>query len=257
MRIALGDFEMRNRALTPIFVSAVSLLGACASPPANAPEARTGTEQLLLLNRVTWGANTASARALTQQGSARWLEAQLRPPEKDALPPEAEAQIDAMTISQRPAAQLAAELELRRKSFESIADEEERKAAQQAYQQELTRLGREAASRMLLRALYSPSQLREQMVWFWMNHFNVHQYKANLRVLVGDYEERAIRPHALGKFRDLLAATARHPAMLRYLDNERNAAGRINENYARELMELHTLGVGGGYKQRDVQELAR
>jgi uncharacterized protein (DUF1800 family) len=233
------------------------MLAACASPPANAPEVRTGTQQILFLNRITWGANTASARALAQQGGGRWLEAQLRPPEADALPPEAQAQIDAMTISQRPAAGLAAELEVRRKRFESISDEEERKAAQQAYQQELTRLGREAASRMLLRALYSPSQLREQMVWFWTNHFNVHQYKANLRALVGDYEERAIRPHALGKFRDLLAATARHPAMLRYLDNERNAAGRINENYARELMELHTLGVNGGYTQRDVQELAR
>jgi uncharacterized protein (DUF1800 family) len=90
-----------------------------------------------------------------------------------------------------------------------------------------------------------------------MNHFNVHQNKGNLRVMIGDYEERAIRPHALGKFRDLLAETVHHPAMLRYLDNERNAVNRINENYARELMELHTLGVNGGYSQRDVQELAR
>src|SRR5438093_1134423 len=81
--------------------------------------------------------------------------------------------------------------------------DDEKKAAQQAYQQELTRLGREAAARMLLRALYSPWQLREQMTWFWMNHFNVFQYKANLRVLVADYEERAIRPHALGRFREL------------------------------------------------------
>jgi uncharacterized protein (DUF1800 family) len=81
--------------------------------------------------------------------------------------------------------------------------------------------------------------------------------KRMLRALVGDYEEQAIRPHALGNFRDLLRATAHHPAMLLYLDNAQNAANRINENYARELMELHTLGVGGGYSQRDVQELAR
>jgi len=99
--------------------------------------------------------------------------------------------------------------------------------------------------------------LQEQMTWFWMNHFNVYQYKRNLRVMIGDFEERAIRPHALGKFRDLLAASVHHPAMLRYLDNEQNAAGRINENYAREIMELHTLGVDAGYTQRDVQELAR
>src|SRR6202012_14307 len=99
--------------------------------------------------------------------------------------------------------------------------------------------------------------LQEQLTWFWFNHFNVHQYKANLRAMVGDYEETAIRPHALGRFRDLLEATLRHPAMLRYLDNADNAAGHINENYAREIMELHTMGVGSGYTQKDVQELAR
>ena len=75
--------------------------------------------------------------------------------------------------------------------------------------------------------------------------------------MIGDYEDKAIRPHALGRFRDLLAATLRHPAMLRYLDNDQNAAGHINENYAREIMELHTMGVGSGYTQNDVQELAR
>jgi uncharacterized protein (DUF1800 family) len=99
--------------------------------------------------------------------------------------------------------------------------------------------------------------LREQMVWFWLNHFSVYQYKGDLRWLVADYEERAIRPHALGNFRQLVLATLEHPAMLQYLDNSQNAAGHINENYARELMELHTLGVNGGYTQQDVQQLAR
>ena len=89
------------------------------------------------------------------------------------------------------------------------------KSERQAFQQELTRLAREAAARTLLRALYSPHQLQEQMTWFWMNHFNVYQGKANVRAMVGDYEERAIRPHALGRFRDLVGAVARHPAMLR------------------------------------------
>ena len=96
------------------------------------------------------------------------------------------------------------------------------------------------------------------MTWFWFNHFNVHQYKADIRAdgrrLRG---ARRSRPHALGRFRDLLEATLRHPAMLRYLDNADNAAGHINENYAREIMELHTMGVGSGYTQKDVQELAR
>jgi uncharacterized protein (DUF1800 family) len=95
------------------------------------------------------------------------------------------------------------------------------------------------------------------MVWFWLNHFSVHQYKANLRWLIGDYEEQAIRPRALGHFYDLVLATLEHPAMLQYLDNNQNAVGHINENYARELMELHTLGVQGGYTQQDVQQLAR
>src|ERR1700745_730169 len=75
--------------------------------------------------------------------------------------------------------------------------------------------------------------------------------------MVGDYEDQAIRPYALGRFRDLLEATLKHPAMLRYLDNADSAAGHVNENYAREIMELHTMGVGSGYSQKDVQELAR
>jgi uncharacterized protein (DUF1800 family) len=94
------------------------------------------------------------------------------------------------------------------------------------------------------------------MNWFWLNHFSIFRGKANLRMWLPDYED-TIRPRALGRFRDLLGAVIEHPAMLRYLDNEQNAAGRINENLARELMELHTLGVNGGYSQQDVQEMAR
>jgi uncharacterized protein (DUF1800 family) len=212
--------------------------------------------QLLVLNRVTFGANRSSAAAIESLGTGAYLARQLRPASTPRLPAEAQAYIDAMTISQRSALDLAAELGQRQRALRGLSAEEG-KSERQAYQRELTRLAREAAARMLLRALYSPDQLQEEMTWFWMNHFSVFQLKANLRVLVGDYEERAIRPHALGRFGDLLGAVARHPAMLVYLDNARNAAGRINENYARELMELHTLGVKGGYTQGDVQELAR
>src|SRR5467141_40385 len=243
-----------NRACGPFFLL---LVASCAGGPGDAPVPGSRADDLLLLNRVTWGANPSSARELARMGPERYLEAQLQPAQEAALPPQAQAQVDAMTIAQRPVDELAKEMESRRKGLDLLRNDDEKKAAQQAYQQELTRLGREAAARMLLRALYSPWQLREQMTWFWMNHFNVFQYKANLRVLVADYEERAVRPHALGRFRELLGATARHPAMLIYLDNAQNAANRINENYARELMELHTLGVDGGYTQRDVQELAR
>jgi len=212
---------------------------------------------LALLNRVTWGANASSAAELRGLGAERWLKRQLHPPAGDRLPPSVQAQIDALTVARRPMAELVLEANAQGKLLKDITDPDQKKAAQQARQQALNAMGREAAARELLRDLYSPDQLKEQTTWFWFNHFNVHQQKANIRAMIGDYEDRAIRPHALGRFRDLLEATLRHPAMLRYLDNADNAAGQINENYAREIMELHTMGVGSGYSQKDVQELAR
>jgi uncharacterized protein (DUF1800 family) len=122
----------------------------------------------------------------------------------------------------------------------------------------------------LYRAILSNRQLEEQLVDFWYNHFNVFLDKGADRYLVPTYEREAIRPHVLGKFRDLLEATAKSPAMLFFLDNwqsvgpgaprRQNAKQPLrglNENYARELMELHTLGVDGGYTQKDVTEVAR
>lgn len=118
----------------------------------------------------------------------------------------------------------------------------------------------------LARAIYSNRQLQEVMVDFWFNHFNVFADKGASKLWLSDYEDR-IRTHALGNFRELLGMTAKHPAMLIYLDNKMNTApdspaGKkrqwgLNENYARELMELHTLGVDGGYTQDDVIALAR
>ncbi len=209
-----------------------------------------------VINRISWGVNVSVSRQVDSIGLDRYLDLQLHPP-VEKLPASIQAQIAAMTISQRPLNLLTQDLEQRRKDADAIVVDDDKKVAQQAYQQELNRLAREAATRSLLRALYSPNQLQEQMTWFWMNHFNVHQGKHNLRLMMGDYEEHAIRPYALGKFRDILKATVHHPAMLRYLDNEQNAVNHINENYARELLELHTLGVNGGYSQTDVQELAR
>ncbi|MGJ7579506.1 DUF1800 domain-containing protein [Variovorax sp. RHLX14] len=246
--------------LLAMVMSSALLLAGCAAPrtlgPAPNVAAVGEATQLRWLDRVTWGANASSAAQLAKEGLPVWLRDQLHPlPAR--LPSAAQAQIDAMTISQTPVEQLAIALDAQRKAADALPDVEQKKAARQAYQQQLQRLLRESQQRFLLRALYSPNQLQEQMTWFWMNHFNVNARKDNIRALVGDYEETAIRPHALGRFRDLLGATARHPAMLRYLDNAQNAANRINENYARELMELHTMGVGSGYSQGDVQELAR
>jgi uncharacterized protein (DUF1800 family) len=121
----------------------------------------------------------------------------------------------------------------------------------------------------LYRAIHSTRQLEEVLVDFWLNHFNVFNGKGSVRMFLTSYERDAIRPHVLGRFRDMLQATARHPAMLFYLDNYQSRAQDpassafpgarpgINENYARELMELHTLGVNGGYTQADVINVAR
>lgn len=108
------------------------------------------------------------------------------------------------------------------------------------------------------RAVYSKRQLYEAMVEFWSDHFNIYIRKNPFLLPLKLIDDRdVIRPNALGKFRDLLFASARSPAMLVYLDNVRNVKGDPNENYAREIMELHTLGVDAGYTQQDVQELAR
>jgi uncharacterized protein (DUF1800 family) len=212
---------------------------------------------LALLNRLTWGQSASSASELQTLGARVWLDRQLRPQASDRLPAAAQAEIDALPVSQTPMADLVVQMDAQNKAAGKLTDPDQKKAAQQAYQQAMTNLGRAAATRELLRDIYSPDQLQEQMTWFWVNHFNVHMYKRDVRAMVGDYEDQAIRPRALGKFRDLLEATLKHPAMQRYLDNDQNAANHINENYAREIMELHTLGVGSGYSQKDVQELAR
>jgi uncharacterized protein (DUF1800 family) len=126
----------------------------------------------------------------------------------------------------------------------------------------------ELAQQKLLRAVYSERQLQEVLVDFWFNHFNVFAGKGPTRIYLTEYERDAIRPRVLGRFRDLLGAVAESPAMLFYLDNWQSAAPAttrgqhrrprgLNENYARELLELHTLGVDGGYTQQDVQEVAR
>jgi uncharacterized protein (DUF1800 family) len=207
------------------------------------------------LDRVTWGATDSADTLLQQLGLARWLGQQLTP-SAAPMPATVQRQIDALRISQQSMAQLQAEITAQRQAIRDTADPEQAAQLRQDVQRQLNQLGNEAQQRQIWRALYSPHQLQEQMTWFWMNHFNVSTRKGDVRLWVGDYEERAIRPHALGNFRDLLAASMRHPAMLLYLDNASNAAGHINENYARELLELHTMGVGSGYTQADVQAMA-
>ena len=140
-------------------------------------------------------------------------------------------------------------------------------------------VGAELMEQRLIREIYSTHQVEEVMTNFWMNHFNVYVRKnAQEPYYLPSYERDVIRPRALGNFEDLLVAVARSPAMLVYLDNfqstgpnsvaasqggflrtaaQQNAPRGLNENYARELMELHTLGVNGGYTQKDVTEVAK
>ena len=204
--------------------------------------------------RLGWGPSAAPETG-PPPGSDGWLRHQLDD-RIDPLPPAIQAQIGGLRISREPVAALVVGTAAMQRDLKAITDPEQKKAARQAYQKAMNGLADEARTRFILRALYSPDQLRERMTWFWFNHFNVQAGKRDIRAMVGDYEE-TIRTHALGRYRDLLEATLRHPAMLRYLDNDKNAAGKINENYAREIMELHSMGVGSGYTQSDVQELAR
>ena len=133
-------------------------------------------------------------------------------------------------------------------------------------------IDRELAIQKLVRAIDSERQLQEVLVDFWFNHFNVFADKGADKWLVGAYERDAIRSHVFGRFRDLLGDVAHHPAMLFYLDNwlsvadgapgigkspQQKRPSGLNENYGRELLELHTLGVDGGYTQDDVREAAR
>lgn len=210
-----------------------------------------------LLQRLTWGVSAASLERYSALGREKWIDEQLADQGPPTLPKEAEDQIEAFSELKRSPLELSEQLDQQVKSSNQILDPEQKKAAQRVWQQALIEIRRRTASREILRALYAREQIRERLVWFWFNHFSVYGSRSIIPILLPDYLERTLRPHALGRFRDLLSATLRHPAMLRYLDNAQNAVGHLNENYAREIMELHTLGVGGGYTQHDVEELAR
>src|SRR5256884_7532517 len=170
--------------------------------------------------------------------------------------------------------------ERRERKLEAAADTMADKSEANPIAQRGRRLAGEFADLAVVRAALSERQLFEVMVDFWTNHFNIYFAKGADRFLTPDYIEHTIRPRAMGKFEDLLIATAKSPAMLFYLDNwesvapgasppfplsARRRGGQgvkpvpkgINENYARELLELHTLGVDGGNDQRDVIGVGR
>ncbi len=221
-----------------------------AGKPLSAADARHA------LNRLSFGPRPKQAAALTAQGFEAWLGKQLAAAPQDS--PEVVEALSPYRSALLPPNELVAEMtgdDLMAMSPKQLRKMLKGKNLRQ-------HLGQIALAK-LTRHVLSEHQLQEVMIDFWTNHFNVFARKGAVRVFAGDYVERAIRPHALGRFKDLLTATARHPAMLIYLDNVRSVAKRkrgkrgLNENYARELMELHTLGVHGGYTQADVVNVAR
>jgi uncharacterized protein (DUF1800 family) len=241
-------------------LSLAVLAASMLSPVLHAAPLAPGQQAVHVLNRLAFGPRPGDVERVQHMGVQAYIDEQLHP-EAIPLPPELSARLEALETTRRSAGgALRDYLELRRE----VRNDEE--GAKQRRRIEQGRAAREEAEARLLRAIDSPRQLEEVMVDFWFNHFNVYAGKNIDRALVSSYERDAIRPYALGSFRTLLGATAKHPAMLYYLDNvvssapKANAKGKaqgLNENYARELMELHTLGVDGGYTQRDVTELAR
>ncbi|MFJ2363934.1 DUF1800 domain-containing protein [Pseudomonas sp. NPDC087697] len=224
--------------------------------------ALAGTPAALNPSDIAWlrrdgfdldAANLARLRSMGREGL---LQAQLADRINDPLPPAINALLHSYPVLSTPPESLLLAFKSQQEQLKAMPEGDAKNAAKKDAQQQASELAEQAREAVLLRAVYGPNQLKEQLVGFWLNHFSVFQGKARVRVLTADYAEHTIRPHALGKFKDLVMATLKSPAMLEYLDNAQNAQGKVNENYARELMELHTLGVGSGYTQQDVQQLA-
>jgi len=209
-----------------------------------------------LLNRTAFGARPGDLERVQKIGAEKYLEEQLHPPRVD------DQSTDALLVKFPTLRMSAAEL---LEKYQRPAQLRKGRQETQRPQFQMRRLGetpqlilQELQAQKIVRAVHSQRQLQEVMTDFWFNHFNVFWNKNADRWLTTPYEMDVIRPHALGKFKELLEATAKSPAMLFYLDNHLSSSIKgINENYGRELMELHTLGVDGGYTQKDVQEVAR
>ncbi|MGH8278245.1 MAG: DUF1800 domain-containing protein [Gammaproteobacteria bacterium] len=223
--------------------------------------AATDAQALHVLNRLAFGPAPGDVQRVAAMGVDQYIRQQLHP-DSIPLPAGLQQQLASLNTLALTPTQLFEEYgppQLPR--GRKLAPQERKQLNQRA-----NIIVQQAMQARVLRAVESPRQLQEVMVNFWFNHFNVFRGKGLDRLWIGSYERDAIRRYALGHFRDLLFATAKSPAMLFYLDNwldaqpgTRHAKGRfqgINENYGREVMELHTLGVNGGYTQTDVTTLA-
>lgn len=264
------------------------------------------------LNRLGFGPRPGEVERVLETGVDLWINQQLHP---EAIPDRAvEARLQQFPTLKLSDAEMIQKyyrpiVEARRDAKQAGNDDQKKPADKQVMQKlrkDAQQVMIDLVSQRLIRAAESDRQLSEVMADFWMNHFNVFSGKGIDRFLLTSYERDVIRPHAWGRFEDLLLATAKSPAMLFYLDNARSTAdpqnrpkmtgqrlpmrggfrrgmrgrpaamamddgammrrraqqqnqkkGGLNENYAREIMELHTLGVDAGYTQKDVTELAR
>ncbi len=285
-----------RRAVTPVVVAAALAAWLGASPTAEPQGPSDAAAIRHVLNRLTFGPRPGDVARVQRLGLAVWIDDQLRAglPDNPALRRRLAA-LPTLTLDSTRIAQdyVIPAREARRARLQAAtaapsappggtagasSAREPRQRAARATGQRL--VIEELTTAKLLRAASSDRQLEEVLVDFWFNHFNVLASKGRTPIFITAYERDAIRPHVLGRFRDLLGATAKSPAMLFYLDNWLSTApdagpGRrarrlrdtgaattsraagLNENYGRELLELHTLGVDAGYTQDDVVNVAR
>jgi len=261
-------------------------------PSGSAVPARPDDKTIVhVLNRTGFGPRPGDIERVRTIGLGAYLDQQLHPERiADKEIPGRLESLSTLTMSARELASDYFVPAMQARRAAKRRDEQSPRTPEEIDAQRKRRLPLEELSQQkILRAAFSERQLEEVLTDFWFNHFNVFANKGATGVYLVDYERDAIRPHVLGKFRDLLQATATSPAMLFYLDNwqsadpdargprtdgRRRARGRfegmmpappaaarprrgLNENYGRELLELHTLGVDGGYTQKDVVEVAR
>ncbi|MCD9017204.1 DUF1800 domain-containing protein [Parachryseolinea silvisoli] len=239
-----------------------------------------------LVSRFTYGATPGLVDQVARMGLEEWFALQLQATLPDDTLQQRLTPYDALSLSTEEVTRTFIKNGVLRRmaikdgaiTADSTQDKKEYRAALQKYRQQKgfrpeQELVRQFVNQKILRAVYTQNQVQEVLTDFWFNHFNVSFTKGICTLYIPAYERDVIRPNALGRFNDILLATAQSPAMLLYLDNASSSGVNterakrqsstpkrpkgLNENYAREVMELHTLGVDGGYTQTDVTEAAR
>lgn len=283
-------------------------LTAALAPPTQAQAPLTPRDSALhVLNRLAWGPAPGQVEAVMREGALAWADRQLAVervedprlaaslPRRFAVLTKTQADMVGLFVTQQQQ-QVQAQRAQANAGMTPPPPASPAAGDRGGERNDLRALGAQTQQLLLARTTASEHQLAEVLADFWFNHFNVFYGKGLVRPYLHSYVEEAIRPNALGRFEDLLIATATHPAMLFYLDNAQSVAtgavppevqrlqqarrqvrrpGQaaradslmravqqrmptgINENYARELLELHTLGVDGGYTQKDIEETAR